>query len=138
MVNIYGVRHNTGTEILDERIKKMEIGGGVTNNIENETPSPEIIYLENKWEGELGEVEARVEGREVFEGGRCFRSQSEYEDFSRDHILDFQFKWFIDIVSYLKFVTGETVSTAEYQRDAPPTYFLGKLSLGRSYKQYRE
>ena len=28
-----------------------------------------------------------------------------------------QFQWFINIISYLQFVTGETVSTAESHRD---------------------
>ena len=43
--------------------------------------------------------------------------QSECEDFLRDKILEGQFQWFIDIISYLQFVTGYTVSTLDSQRD---------------------
>ena len=53
----------------------------------------------------------------MFTGGIWFRSQRECENVSRYHIPEGQFKWFIDIVSYLKFVTGETVSTVEFKRD---------------------
>ena len=38
-------------------------------------------------------------------------------DFAEKHILLGQFQWFIDIVSYLQFVIGGTVLTAESQRD---------------------
>ena len=37
--------------------------------------------------------------------------------FARYQISEVQFQWFISIVSYLQFVTGETVSTIESQRD---------------------
>ena len=50
-------------------------------------------------------------------GGGWFRSQSEFEDFNRYQILEGQFQWFINIVSYLHFVTGGTVSTLYSQRD---------------------
>ena len=50
-------------------------------------------------------------------GGGWFRSQSKCEDFSRDHIPEGQFKWFIDIVNYLRFVTGDTVPMVESQRE---------------------
>ena len=33
------------------------------------------------------------------------------------HINEGQFQWFIDIISYLQFVTREMVSTAESQTD---------------------
>ena len=65
------------------------------------------------WEELLREVVSRVEGRAEFAGVRWFRSQSEYGDFARDQIPDGQFQRFIDIVINLKFVKGETVSTAE-------------------------
>ena len=37
-------------------------------------------------------------------------------EFAENHIPVGQFQWFLDIVSYLQFFTGETVSTAESQR----------------------
>ena len=43
--------------------------------------------------------------------------QMEHVDFAEDHIMVGQLQWFIDIVSYLQFLTGETVFTAESQRD---------------------
>ena len=36
--------------------------------------------------------------------------------FAEKHISVGQFQWFIDIVSYLQFLTGETVSTAKSQQ----------------------
>ena len=53
----------------------------------------------------------------MFVGGRWFRSQSECEDFAREKIPEGQFQWFVNIVSYLQFVTRENVSTSESQRD---------------------
>ena len=38
-------------------------------------------------------------------------------EFSENHILLGQFQWFIYIVSYLHFVTWETVLTVESQKD---------------------
>ena len=69
------------------------------------------------WEELLRKVVSRVEGRAEFAGVRWFRSQSEYGDFAIDQIPDGQFQWFIDILIHLKFVTEETVSTAESHRD---------------------
>ena len=34
-------------------------------------------------------------------------------DFVEKHIPAGQFQWFLDIVSYLQFVTGDTISTSE-------------------------
>ena len=73
--------------------------------------------LEKKWDGELREVEAQVEGISVFAGGGWFISQNECKEFARDQIPYGQFQWFAFIVIYLQFVTGEKVSTAESQRD---------------------
>ena len=46
-----------------------------------------------------------------------FRWKSKCEYFDREKIPERQFKWFIYIVRYLQFVTGETVSTLESHRD---------------------
>ena len=54
---------------------------------------------------------------DVFAGVRWFRSRIECVYFAEKHIPVGYFQWFLDIVSYLQFVTGETVSTAELQRD---------------------
>ena len=53
----------------------------------------------------------------MFPGGKWLRSKSKSEESSIYQILEGQYQWFINIVSYLHFVTGETVSTAESQRD---------------------
>ena len=53
----------------------------------------------------------------MFAGGGWFRSQIECDDFARDKIPEGKFQWFINIVSYLQFVTGEMVSTLESQGD---------------------
>ena len=58
----------------------------------------------------------RVEGTAVFAGGRWFGLKIEREGFARDNILEGKFQWFIYIVSYIHFITGETVSTLESQR----------------------
>ena len=103
--------------ISDERMRKLGIGGGVTNNIEKGTPYPEIIALEKKCDGELREVAAIVEGIDILSGGRWFIFQSECEDFASNQIPSCQFKWFVDILIYPQFVTGETVLSEESQRD---------------------
>ena len=38
-------------------------------------------------------------------------------DFSENHIPVGKFQWFLDIFSYLQFVTGEIVSTVESQKN---------------------
>ena len=77
----------------------------------------EISALEDKWEGKLNEVAAMIDGMAVFSGGKWFRSRMECVEFAEKHIPVGQFQWFLDIFSYLQFVTGETVSTLESQRD---------------------
>ena len=42
--------------LLDERMKKLEIGGGIATNMEDYTPYSDIYVSEKKWEGELREV----------------------------------------------------------------------------------
>ena len=54
---------------------------------------------------------------DVLAGGRWFRSKTECVEFATKHITEGHFQWFIDIVIYLQFVTGDTVSVAELQRD---------------------
>ena len=53
----------------------------------------------------------------VFSGGGWFWFYIECVEFTEKHIPVGQFQWFIDIVSYLVFVTGETVLTTESQQD---------------------
>ena len=60
---------------------------------------------------------AQVEGRPVFESGIWFWSQKECGEFAEEQVTKQQFQWFIKIVSYLQFVIGGTVSTAEFQWD---------------------
>ena len=99
--------------IIYDNMRELEIGGETIAGrplVPNDTPSPEIITLEKKWEVELREVASIVEGTYVFAGGRWFSLQSKCEDFSRYQIPEGQFQWFIDTVSYLQLVTGEMVS----------------------------
>ena len=77
----------------------------------------EITEIGDKLEGQLNEVAARIDGMDVFAGGRWFRSRMECVEFAEKHIPVGQLKWFLDIVSYIQFVTGETVYTAESQQD---------------------
>ena len=57
-------------------------------------------------------MDVRVDGMAVFAGGRWFRLQMEHVEFYTKNIPKGHFQWFIDIVNYLKFFTGETVPTA--------------------------
>ena len=59
----------------------------------------------------------RFYGVDVFARGRCFRSQMECMEFATKQIPGEQFQWFIYIVIYLHFFTGEMVSMAESQMD---------------------
>ena len=52
----------------------------------------------------------------IFAGGKLFRLQRECVEFSVNKIAECQFTWFIDIVGYLQFLMGETVSPAEPQK----------------------
>ena len=78
---------------------------------------PEIAAFKDKWEGKLNEVADQIDGMYMFAGGRWFRLRMECVEFAEKHIPVGQFHWFIYIVSYLQFVTGEIVSTAESQKD---------------------
>ena len=106
---------NPVLELFDENMKHLEInartgGGGVDEG---------ITYLEaseDKWQEQLNEVADRIDGMAVFAGGRWFRLRIECVDFLENHIPVGQFQWFIDIVSDLQFMTGDTVSTVESQR----------------------
>ena len=53
----------------------------------------------------------------VFAGGRWSRLRMDCVEFAEKHIPAGQFHWFLYIVSYLQFVTGETVSSTESQTD---------------------
>ena len=67
----------------------------------------------------------------MFTGGRWFRLQRECKDLDRDQILEGQLQWFIYIVRYLQFVTGETVSTLESQMDK-----VHATKVSKTKKQY--
>ena len=53
----------------------------------------------------------------MFMGGRWFCTLNKYITFSEVHIPEGRLQWFIDIVAYLQFITGDTVSPREYQLD---------------------
>ena len=106
---------NPVLELLDKRMKHIETnvdtgGGGVGVGI------TDLAAFEENWEGQLNEFAARIDGMAVFAVEKWFRSRMECVYFSEKHTLVGQFQWFIDIVSYLKLVTGEITSTAESQR----------------------
>ena len=71
----------------------------------------EIGALEDKWEVQLNEVEAIIDGDYMFSGWIWFRSRMECVGFSENHIPVGKFQWFLDIISYLQFVTGGMVLT---------------------------
>ena len=75
----------------------------------------DIAALDDKWERKLNEVAARINRTAIFSGGWWFWSWIECVDFAEKHISVGYFQWFLDIVSYLQFVTGEVVSTTELQ-----------------------
>ena len=77
----------------------------------------DIEALEGKWEVKLNEVAAQIDGMDVFTGGRWFGSRMECVDFAEKHIPAGQFQWFLYIISYLQFVTGETGFTPESHQD---------------------
>ena len=70
---------------------------------------PEIAAFKDKWEGKLNEVADQIDGMYMFAGGRWFRSRMEYVEFAEKLIPVGQFQWFLEILSYLQFVTEETV-----------------------------
>ena len=75
-------------------------------------------------------MEERVDEIDVFVVGIWFRSQMECIEFATKDIPEGLFQWSIEIVGYLQFVTGETVYTADSQRD--------KVHASKvSFKKYR-
>ena len=72
-----------------------------------------IAALEDKCEGQLNEVAARIDGMAVIAVGRWFLSRMECVDFEEKHIPVGQLQGFLDIVIYLQLVKGETVSTVK-------------------------
>ena len=102
--------------LLDKRMTHIELNTG-TLGVGHTAVTSEITKLENKWEGQLREVTARIDGTAVFTGGRWFISQTECVEFAEKLTMEGKLQWFIDIVSYLQFATGEKVSTSESQRD---------------------
>ena len=97
-------------------MKHLEINSGIGGGGVGIGMS-EIAALEDKWEGTLNEFAARIDGMDVFSGGRWFRSRMDCVDVAVNHITVGQFQWFLDIVSYLQFDTGGEVSTSESQQD---------------------
>ena len=92
-------------------MRNLEVSsrGGSNNDMGGKQ---EIKSLEIKWNSQLREVASRVDGMAVFVGGRWFISQMDCVYFSTKHIPEGEFQWFNDIVSYLNFFKGETVSIA--------------------------
>ena len=69
--------------------------------------------LERKRYSKLRQLAAWIDGMDVLAGGRWFRSKMECVEFATKNITEGHFQWFIDIVIYLQFVTGDTVYTEE-------------------------
>ena len=89
-------------------MKHLEINSGIGGGGVGIGMS-EIAALEDKWERQINEVAARIDGMDMFAGGRWFRSRMEYVEFAEKQIPVGQFQWFLEILSYLQFVTEETV-----------------------------
>ena len=51
----------------------------------------------------------------VFMVGRCFHTLNECINFLEAHVPEGQFHWFLDIVSYQYFFTGDIVIPVELQ-----------------------
>ena len=57
----------------------------------------------------MRKVAALIDGVVVFSEVRWFIQQRECVEFSENHIMKGKLQWFIIIVSYLQFVTGENL-----------------------------
>ena len=100
--------------LLDERIKHLELSVCTTGAGHN-SGTIETVALENKWEEHMREVDACIDDMYVFSGIIWFRLQMERVELAGNYIPEGQFRWFVYIFSYLKFVIGETVSNDESQ-----------------------
>ena len=65
----------------------------------------------------IREVTAYTDGIYVFMGGSWFRTLNDCINLSEVHIPEGQLQWFIDIVAYLEFITGNKVSPRESHLD---------------------
>jgi hypothetical protein len=65
---------------------------------------------------EISNVSARIDAAAYSVRGRWFRTLDDCIAFSRLHIPEGQFQWFLDIVSFLQFTTDVIIDTDESQR----------------------
>jgi hypothetical protein len=65
---------------------------------------------------EINNVSARIDADAYCVRGRWFRTMEDCISFSRHHIPEGQFQWFVDVVSYLQFTTDIIVDTDESQK----------------------
>jgi hypothetical protein len=65
---------------------------------------------------EINNVSARIDAAAYSVRGRWFRTLDDCISFSRLHIPEGQFQWFLDIVSFLQFTTDVIIDTDESQR----------------------
>jgi hypothetical protein len=65
---------------------------------------------------EINNVSARIDADAYCVRGRWFRTMDDCISFSRHHIPEGQFQWFVDVVSYLQFTTDIIVDTDESQK----------------------
>ena len=64
----------------------------------------ELATLEDKWEGKLNEVAAQIDGMDVLQEGGGFGRVWSVWTSHKAHTSG-TFQWFLDIFSYLQFVT---------------------------------
>ena len=103
-------------KMFDERMNNLDMNSSTMSGVVG-VGITDLESFEDMWEVQLSDIAARIDVMHVFVRGRWFQLQMECVDFAEKQIPVGQFQWFIDIVSYLQFVTGETVSTAESQHD---------------------
>ena len=83
-------------------MKRLDLSARLSGGIDT-TVTTEMVKPKNKWEEELIEISAHIDGMYIFTGGIWFRCRGNALDFPKT-ILEGQFQWFIEIISYLKFV----------------------------------
>lgn len=75
-----------------------------------------ITALEKSVKKEMSNLRAMMESSSYKVQNRWFCSLENCIQFARDHVPTGQFQWFIDLISYLTFITEEIVDREELER----------------------
>ena len=104
-------------EVISVKIQQLELNQSRSLGYINLVTPPPItpvdssLYQLEYWvKADLTSLAAKVDYKSVCMKGWWFRSLNECIFFSQKHVPEVQFQWFLDVVSYLQFVTNAIIN----------------------------